>query len=132
MEGPSVQSMFLILPTSVSQSVESPRIKDDRLSTVSQQRHSHVRLDIFPTQLIVLFVGRATQRGQGVFHGGIQAEGCHVSQPWQGEGRVTPAHTPSHVVHAQLYRHDVEVHHLPLQQQLQEDAQVEEKPRWPI
>ena len=87
--------MFLILPTP-SQSVSGvPRSKDDRQSSVSPQRLSHVRLDIFPTQLIVLFVGRAKQQGQGVSHGDIQAEGCYVSQPWQGEGRVTPA--PTHL-----------------------------------
>ena len=105
MEGPSVQLMFLILPTP-SQSVSGvPRSKDDRQSSVSPQRLSHVRLDIFPTLLIVLFVGRAKQQGQGVSHEGSQAEGRHVSQPWQGEGRVTPANTPYHGGHAKLYRH---------------------------
>ena len=61
----------------------------------------------------LLFVGRATQRGQGETHGGNQVEGCYVSQTQQGEGSVTPAPTASHVVLAQLYRHvDVGVQHL--------------------
>ena len=38
-EDPSVQLMILILPTSVSPSVESPRIKDDRQSAVTHTRH---------------------------------------------------------------------------------------------
>ena len=125
MEVPSVQSMFLILPTPVSQSVESPRIKDDRQSTVSQPHHAHVRSDILPTPLIVLFFGRATQPGQGETRGGHQVEGCYGSQTQQGEGSVTPAPTASHAVHAQLYRHVDEVHLLSLQLHLQGAVQGE-------
>ena len=37
-----------------------------------------------------------------------------LPSPIQGGGRVTPAHTASHVVHAKLYRHDVGVLQPPL------------------
>ena len=92
--------------TPVSQSVEQ-RIKDDRQSAVSQQRH--VRSDT-NTNLANFYNCWTSQADvQGVSHEAVQAEGSHVSQPWQGEGRVTPAHTAVHAVHGQLHRHHVGV-----------------------
>ena len=57
--------------------------------------------------------GRATQLLPGDSQGGLQAEGCHVSQNLHGEGGVTPANTPNLDGQAQLYRHVVELHHHP-------------------
>ena len=94
------------------------RSKDDRQSAVSKQ--CHVRSDIISDLTnIYKFIGRAKQPSQGVSHGAYQAEGSHVPQPWQGGGRVTPAHTADHVVHAQLHRH-----HVAVQSQLQPQEQV--------
>ena len=120
----SVQLLFFAIYT-LSQSVNGDE-EEQRRPSVS----SHSRLS--PSQVIIRFfksnplqfIGRAEQLYQGDPHGGCQAEGRHVSLATRGEGGVTPAHTPSHAVHAKLCRHVVdELHHLCLQLHLQEDVQ---------
>ena len=122
----SVKLMFLTA-FQLSQSVRGNEEEQRRQSVSSLSPNvtsCQVRHQTHSTNFL-LFVGRATQLWPGESHGECQAEGCYVSKPLQGEGRVTPAHTTDHVDQAQLYRHVVELHqhHLCLLLQLQEDVQ---------
>ena len=76
-----VQLMFLFTNT-LSLSVRGDAEEQRRPSVSSHSpcvMSRQVRHHSYSTNSL-LFVGRATQRGQGVSHGGFQAEGCHVAQ----------------------------------------------------
>jgi len=78
----SVQLMFFTTFT-LSQSVSGDEEDQRRPSVYSHSAESmschQVRHHSNSTNFSI-FVGRATQQGQGVSHGGFQAEGCYVSQ----------------------------------------------------
>ena len=114
-------------PSHTSQSVRGVS-EDQRRPSVSSHSHTSSQVIFRCNESNPLkFVGRAEQLCQGETHGGSQAEGCLVSLAHRGEGGVTPAHTPSHVVRAKLCRQDdVEDQHHP-QEHLHG---TEEEPRW--